>query len=128
MKGVKLSPISRVSAYVLVPLLHLLICFCPLAARSQGGPPMITDDTETVPKGHWEINSAFTMERTSDGRLIGFPSADVNFGMTKHTQLAVEMPYVRSSQNGIAPLYGLGNAKIGVRWRFRDYGSNDSRH
>ena len=34
---------------------------------------MITDDTETVPRGHWEINTAFTIERTADGRLFGAP-------------------------------------------------------
>ena len=63
------------------------------AVLAQGGPPMITDDTETVEKGHYEINTAFTMEFTKDGHLWGTPDIDWNRGMTKHTQLRIEIPY-----------------------------------
>lgn len=81
---------------------------------------MITDDTGTVPKGHWEINTAFTIERTTDGRLLGIPLLDINYGLSKNTQLKVEIPWLKSSTNGQRSLTGLGNTNIGVRWRFRD--------
>jgi hypothetical protein len=87
---------------------------------AQGGPPMITDDTGTVPKGHWEINTAFTIERTADGRLLGIPLLDINYGLSKNTQLKVEFPWLRSSSNGQRSISGPGNTNIGIRWRFRD--------
>ena len=90
------------------------------SARAQGGPPMITDDTETIPRGHWEINSAFTIERGSDGRSWGAPLLDINYGLSKNTQLKVEIPWLIVSPNGERRVSGLGNTNIGVRWRFRD--------
>ncbi|MFT3745175.1 MAG: hypothetical protein QM785_12890 [Pyrinomonadaceae bacterium] len=94
-------------------------------ANAQGGPPMITDDTETVPKGHWEINTAFTAERGSDGRLFGSPLLDINFGLSEHLQLKVEIPWLISRPDGERGLSGLGNTNVGVRWRFRD---EDEKH
>lgn len=89
-------------------------------AFSQGGPPMITDDTGTVPKGHWEINTAFTFERTYDGWLYGVPLLDINYGFARNMQLKVETPWLISRPNGGRGINGLGNTNIGVRWRFRD--------
>ncbi len=89
-------------------------------AWAQGGPPAITDDTETVPKGHWEINTAFTIERGADGRLFGTPLFDVNYGLSRNTQLKVEIPWLVLHRNGQRSIQGLGNTNIGVRWRFRD--------
>ncbi|MEP7075436.1 MAG: hypothetical protein ABI878_06465 [Acidobacteriota bacterium] len=101
-------------------LLLAIAVLTPAAARAQGGPPMITDDTETVPKGHWEINSAFTVERATDGRLFGTPLMDINYGLSEHYQLKVEIPWLVLHQNGQTGVNGLGNVNIGVRWRFRD--------
>ncbi|MBX7171705.1 MAG: hypothetical protein K1X72_12165 [Pyrinomonadaceae bacterium] len=97
-----------------------ILLFLPNQARAQGGPPMITDDTGTVPKGHWEINSAFTIERGSDGRVLGTPLLDINYGLSKNTQLKVEIPWLVVHRNGQKGINGLGNTNIGVRWRFRD--------
>ncbi|MGH9949512.1 MAG: hypothetical protein ACRD6X_20245 [Pyrinomonadaceae bacterium] len=81
---------------------------------------MITDDTETVPKGHFEINTAFTIERGTDGRNFGLPLLDINYGLSEHFQLKVEIPWIIQHRNGQQSLSGLGNTNIGVRWRFRD--------
>lgn len=81
---------------------------------------MITDDTETVPIGHWEINTAFTIERGVDGRLFGTPLLDVNYGLSEHTQLKIEIPWLKLQRNGRRAIQGLGNTNIGIRWRFRD--------
>ena len=98
----------------------LMTAFFSLTVSAQGGPPMITDDTETVPKGHWEINTAFTIERGFDGRLFGTPLLDINYGLSKNTQLKVEIPWLVLRRNGQRGISGLGNTNIGVRWRFRD--------
>ncbi|MEO5859571.1 MAG: hypothetical protein ABIR33_11550 [Pyrinomonadaceae bacterium] len=86
---------------------------------------MITDDTETVPKGHWEINTAFTMERGFDGRMFGTPLLDINYGTSRNTQLKVEIPWLILHRNGQRSVSGVGNTNIGVRWRFRD---EDEKH
>ena len=103
----------------------ILLCFLTLAAAfqlcAQGGPPMITDDTETVEKGHYEINTAFTMQFTRDGHLWGAPDIDWNRGMTKHTQLRIEIPYYVQKNFGRSDsLRAWGNTSIAVRWRFKD--------
>ena len=113
--------ITGLGRTVSVALAAILLClFCSLSGRAQGGPPMITDDTETVPKHHFEINSAFTVERGSEGTLYAVPLVDFNYGLSKHTQLKVEMPWLIIHNSGQVPINGLGNANIGVRWRFRD--------
>lgn len=101
-------------------LLLGIVLLLPKQTYPQGGPPMITDDTGTVPKGHWEINSAFTIERGSDGRSFGTPLLDINYGLSKNTQLKVEFPWLVIHRNGQPAAHGLGNTNIGVRWRFRD--------
>jgi hypothetical protein len=85
---------------------------------------MITDDTETVPTGHWEINTGFTVERGFDGRLFGTPLLDVNYGLGERMQLKVEIPWLVLHLNGQPGVQGLGNTNIGVRWRFRDEKEN----
>ena len=96
-----------------------MLLICPVAF-SQGGPPMITDDTGTVEKGHFEINTAFTIESGTEGRLWAVPLIDFNFGTSRNTQLKIEIPYYVLHNHGQPRVSGLGNTNIGVRWRFRD--------
>ena len=81
---------------------------------------MITDDTGTVEKGHFEINTAFTIEFGADSRLWAVPLIDFNFGTSRNTQLKIEIPYYVLHNNGQPRVRGLGNTNVGVRWRFRD--------
>ena len=81
---------------------------------------MITDDTGTVDKGHFEINTAFTMEVGAGGRLFGTPLIDFNYGTSRNTQLKIEIPYEVLHARGERGVHALGNTNIGVRWRFRD--------
>jgi hypothetical protein len=101
-----------------------LIGTATFITAAQGGPPMITDDTETVPKGRWEINTAFTIERGFGGRRFEAPLLDINYGMSEHTQLKFEIPWLVQRSNGQRRIQGLGNMNIGVRWRFRDEREN----
>ncbi|HYJ91284.1 MAG TPA: hypothetical protein VEV84_08250 [Pyrinomonadaceae bacterium] len=101
-------------------LFLLFVSTVSTTAFGQGGPPMITDDTETVPKGHFEINNAFTIERGADGTVYGVPLIDFNYGLNKRMQLKIEMPWVLLHNNGEPSINGPGNMNIGIRWRFRD--------
>ena len=87
----------------------------PLAA--QGGPPMITDDPDTPGPGHWEINLAFSRERT-DSAISDGPIADFNFGVGRRIQLKLEAPWVRLTRSETGPVNGPGRAVAGVKWRF----------
>ena len=98
----------------------MLLIITSATLFGQGGPPMITDDTETVPKGHFEINNGFTMERGTDGTLYSIPLIDFNYGLNKRMQLKIEMPYAAFHGIGQPTIHGPGNMNIGVRWRFRD--------
>lgn len=86
---------------------------------------MITDDTGTVDKGHWEINTALTVEQSSGSSLLGIPLLDLNFGTNRNTQVKLEIPWLSLQSDGIQTVSGLGNTNIGVRWRFRD---EDDKH
>lgn len=85
---------------------------------AQGGPPLITDDTATVPKGHWEINIATTIERRRAESQQEVPLLDINYGLGKTLQLKFEVPYLRVKDAGERAGTGLGNSNIGMRWRF----------
>lgn len=113
----------RVSPFI-YSFFALMFAFSIHPAYPQGGPPMITDDTETVPKGRWEINTAFTIERGAGGRLFGTPLLDINYGFSEHAQLKIEIPWLILHRNGQRGISGLGNTNIGVRWRFRDEKKN----
>ncbi len=82
---------------------------------------MITDDPATPGDGHWEINMASLVNRTSPTSITQLPLIDVNYGLGERIQLKVEMPWVL--QDGAGPqLKGFGNALAGVKWRFYDDG------
>ena len=36
------------------------------SVAAQGGPPLLTDDPDTPGNRHWEINTAYTVERVRD--------------------------------------------------------------
>ena len=100
--------------------LVLAVTILTVNALAQGGPPMITDDTETVPKHHFEINNGFTLERGSDGTVYSIPDIDFNYGLNKRMQLRIETPWVLVHNDGQPYINGIGNTSIAVRWRFRD--------
>lgn len=88
-------------------------------ARAQGGPPLLTDDPGTPGSGRWEVNVAFTLDRTSASREIGAPLVDANYGWGERLQLKVEMPWVVVSDE-LGTRNGIGNPLLGVKWRFLD--------
>jgi len=90
-------------------------------AHAEGGPPLLTDDPGTVEPGHWEINLAWTSERSADANYDEAPLADINYGLNETTQLKFEMPWAVESGRGTN---GFGAAIAGVKWRFVDQGEH----
>jgi hypothetical protein len=86
-------------------------------AHGQGGPPLETDDPGTPGNGHWEVNVAVTLERTSGTTLYEAPLGDANYGLGERIQLKLEIPllFLHGTTDSRAR---LGNALVGVKWRF----------
>jgi len=98
------------------PFLVALASAAP--AHGQGGPPLVTDDPGTPGPGHWEVNVAFTLDDRGAFQTFETPLVDANYGVGERLQLKLEIPWVVGTDGQDAS--GLGNALIGVKWRFCD--------
>jgi hypothetical protein len=89
-----------------------------LPAFSQGGPPMQTDDPGTPGNNNWEINVAYTLQRTTAFDVYSVPIVDINYGVGPRIQLKYQVSYLSQSTNGGPLETGLGKSLAGVKWRF----------
>ena len=48
---------------------------------------MQTDDPGTPGNNNWEVNVAYTLERTTDFNVYSVPSVDINYGVGPRIQL-----------------------------------------
>jgi hypothetical protein len=87
---------------------------------AQGGPPMLTDDPDTPGSGRWEINTAYTQQRTKQNRVRSFPHVDANYGLGERIQLKYETGWVYADVPDGGVKSGLDNSLIGLKWRFLD--------
>jgi hypothetical protein len=88
--------------------------------HAQGGPPLVTDDPDTPPTGHWEINLAAIGSQTPGLRQLSLPDADINYGWNERTQLKIDTPWLLSASSGDSVHSGLGASQLGVKYRFID--------
>ena len=79
---------------------------------AQAGPPMATDDPGTPGNGHWEINFAALVTRTSDGSAYELPLIDANYGVGDRVQLKLETPYEVDTHDDRHS--GVGSGLLGV--------------
>jgi hypothetical protein len=101
--------------------LHVL-ALAPGIARSQGGPPFLTNDPGTPGNANWEINLGSMQSIARPGASYEVPQIDVNFGVGDRIQLAYMIPYVLQTRGGETRESGWGNGYTGVKWRFLDQG------
>ena len=92
------------------------------ALRAQGGPPMITDDPGTPGDRHWEINIAWTDQRTPGETLIGIPQIDANYGVGDRIQLNYQGSWNILRESDGPAESGLSDSQLAVKWRFYDAG------
>ncbi|MFS8063995.1 MAG: hypothetical protein ACMG5Z_05340 [Luteimonas sp.] len=98
----------------------MLLALVPVAARCQGGPPLITNDPDTPGDGHWEINLAATGARAAGTWQFAIPDIDVNYGLGERIQLSLHAPWMHLRDNGGGWSAGLGAIELAARWRFLD--------
>jgi hypothetical protein len=105
----------RITSFLLLLILANTAPLC----FAQGGPPVITDDPGTPGNHRWEINVGLTQESLTHQTNFEAPILDFNYGAGDHLQLKFEIPYaVQTGDPGTSA--GLGNSKVGVKWRFLD--------
>ena len=75
---------------------------------------MQTDDPGTPGNNNWEINVAYTPERTTDFNVYDVPIVDINYGVGPRIQLKYQVPYLFQSADGGPLESGLGKSLGGV--------------
>jgi hypothetical protein len=106
---------------VLLPLALAALCAgVQSRAWAQGGPPLVSDDPDTAPEGHWEINLAAIGSQTPGLKQLSLPDADINYGWNGNVQLKMDTPWLLSEADGHALQSGLGATQFGIKWRFVD--------
>jgi hypothetical protein len=83
---------------------------------------MITDDPGTPGDGHWEINLAWTDQRTPGSTLIGLPLLDANYGVGDRLQLNYQASWNILRDEGEGTQSGMSDSQLAVKWRFYDAG------
>jgi hypothetical protein len=96
----------------------VIIFFMTCSRATWAGPPFVTDDPEPVEPGHWETYISSTLTRDSSGRSGALPHLEVNHGPAPNLQLHIILPYAFSKQTGEPESRGLGDAELGVKYRF----------
>ena len=90
-----------------------------MPGRLVAGPPLLTDDTDTPGNGKLEINLASALDKRGSDWELETPMLDINYGWGERVQLKYEVPGICQDKAGRVR-YGLGNSKVGVKWRFLD--------
>ena len=89
----------------------------------QGGPPMVTDDPGTPGNNKWEINVAWTVQRTPGLTEIELPQIDANYGIGDRIQLNYQSQWeINNGDDGSNA--GLADAQLAVKWRYYDAGEH----
>jgi hypothetical protein len=83
---------------------------------------MITDDPGTPGNGHWEINLAWTDQRTPGSTLLGLPLLDANYGVGDRIQLNYQGSWNVLRNDDDPAQSGMSDSQLAVKWRFYDAG------
>jgi hypothetical protein len=98
-------------------LLLLALAIAPPLARTQGGPPFITDDPGTPGNHHWEINFGWTADHNPGNAFYETPDIDMNYGWGDRIQLKYELPMAVYTNPNNTTGAGLGESLLGIKWR-----------
>ncbi len=88
------------------------------SAAAQGGPPMLTDDSDTPGDGKWENNFGFIFEGSKNDYRKIFPAIDINHGIGEHIQVKAELNWVAEKGENLANKFD--NITLGFKYSFFD--------
>ena len=80
--------------------------------------PFLTEDPAPVDYGQSEFYVFSTYNGATDSSETNLPAFEYGYGVLPDTQLLVGVPFVRSAPDGGTTEWGLGDAVIGVKYRF----------
>jgi hypothetical protein len=107
----------------ILALLAMLLAATPITCAHAGG-PFITDDANTVDKGHFEIDATSDYTRhsgESGGTVAGL---EVDYGLTEHLQAHLFMPLAFDHMAGGPLNIGIADVEIGAKYRVIDAAGN----
>jgi len=105
---------------------RILVGFCCLLALPAGrilaaaGPPLLTDDPNTPGPNRWEINTAWTLDRSAQEGSLHALNFDINYGLGDRVQLKFEFPWLLHDADDSPRESGVGDKLVGLKWRFLD--------
>ena len=92
-------------------------CAAIWATPAFAGPPFLTDDPDTTPRGEYELLLFATGNTTADGNE-GEYGLDFNYGGGDDLQLTAAFPISYENPNGASQQLGLGNVELAAKIRF----------
>ncbi len=82
------------------------------------GPPFVTDDPEPVEYQNSEFYAASQYVDNRDVKEGTLPHFEYNYGALPDLQLHLLIPFVFAHPSGGPTSYGLGDAEVGIKYRF----------
>jgi len=99
-------------------------CLLTAGCAVWSGPPFQTDDPEPVELHHWEVYLGSVMTHDPTGTSGTAPHLEVNNGIAPNTQLHLIVPYAVQQPPSGRALHGLGDAELGLKYRFQQEGKS----
>jgi len=106
-------------------LLLLLACLVA-AGGARANHPMLSDDTEVLDKGTWQLELHAERSRGDQNGLTTrgtLAIASIAYGIAKDLEVQVEQPYVRLSANdgtSTSEVKGRTDVQLELKWNFYD--------
>jgi hypothetical protein len=96
----------------------LVLVLVLLGGPAVAGPPFLTDDPEPIDYGHWEFYTFSTLDRTGDGTGLQVPAFELNYGFAPNFMAHLVVPFALADPLEGPTTYGIGDAEIGLKFRF----------
>ncbi|HTY63920.1 MAG TPA: transporter [Acidobacteriota bacterium] len=122
MRNYRVYPVATPFFLRCLSLLKIVACISVfLAAQSAvAGPPFQTDDPEPVEYRHFEAYLFSTVDHAANSTSTQLPAVEFNWGALNNLQIHTVIPATYLSLNGA---YGVGDAELGVKYRFLQEGN-----
>jgi hypothetical protein len=118
-------PVCRKTEHLLWLLTALAAPGVPLPVAA--GPPFLTDDSEPVGYGQWEIIGFSIGTMVHGDSADALPGVEVNYGALPNMQLHVKMSVAFNSQSVTGTQFGYGDTEFAVKYRLIDPEEDDWR-
>ena len=105
----------------------LIIAFLLAAGGAQANHPMITDDTEVLDKGSWQLELHGERSRDTQNGLTmrsTLAAIAVSYGVAKNLEIQIEQPYARVTESdgtSSSESNGRTDVLLELKWNFYEH-------